>query len=305
MPRIVFSIFVATSVVVAPVVGTALSMGDESLPSERSDAQAGDEGMETMRAGCGDGPLSVGAATVPEDERVGASDEASIEIAVVSAVRTRAAVQTVGALAAQLNDSVTVDHVCATNALSAIGEYDAFVVLTLPSPDAFVEATNHRNVGTVLLDQRGWRANAIPDAAPATGVPNETNDAYGSPPIEYRLKAAHPIVNDVGTVGDNVTIHTADAGAHSWFEAAGDVTVLAKVGDQNRIAGAALAVDEANNTVYASSLGRSIAGPDNGDFTESADAILGAAVEHVSNRSSRTNGSESEQTPARTTVRPV
>jgi hypothetical protein len=168
-----------------------------------------------------------------------------------------------------------------------IGEYDAFVVLTLPDPDGFLEATNSREVGTVFLDQRGWRANALSDLSRATGIPNETGDARGSPPIEYHLEAAHPIVETVGSVGENVTIHTADTGAHSWFEGAGTATVLASVGDRTGIAGDALAVDEPNDTVYASSLGRSITGPDNGDMTEAADTILGAAVEYVSHRCSR------------------
>jgi len=207
-----------------------------------------------------------------------------ITVGVVDADRTGVTNATIEAVDSQLSPRYTLEYVAAENATEVVDEYDAFLVQNPGDAETageFVDATRSSGVGVVLLDQWGDASNAIPQVSEATGTPATTdqNDG-GTKPVEYELQADHPIVDGVGEPGENVTLHTGTYADHSWFENAGDATVLAGVGDQDGIAGEGLAVNENTNTVYASSLGRSdFLGND--VFTDDANALLANAVEHV------------------------
>jgi subtilisin family serine protease len=207
-----------------------------------------------------------------------------LTVGVVDAQQTPQTTQTIEAVDAELSAQYVVEYVQSANATDAIGQYDSFVVQNFGDAETagtFVEETNAAGVGVVLLDQWGDTSNAIPQVSEATGTPEQTAEGdLGTPPVDYQLEAAHPIVDDVGSAGDNVSIHEGTFADHSWFTNAEDATVLAAVGDQDGLAGDALAVDEVDNTVYASTLGRS-SFVQNSDFTAAADTILGNAVEYV------------------------
>jgi len=211
--------------------------------------------------------------------------EELIHVGVVDDSKESETTATIETLDATLSGQYVVEYVSARNATDVVGEFDSFVVQNFGDAETageFVDTTDSFGVGVVLLDQWGSTSDAIPQVSEATGVPADTfEDDLGTEPVRYQPEAQHPILEGVGAPGENVTIHTGTFADHAWFEDPADATVLAEVGDQDGIAGDALAVDEETNTVYAASLGRSNF-VDDGDFTAEADAILGNAVEHVS-----------------------
>jgi subtilisin family serine protease len=207
-----------------------------------------------------------------------------IEVGVVDGGETPQTTQTIEALETEMSAQYVFEFVKGTNAIDAIDQYDAFVVQNFADDDIageFMQQTNAQGTGVVLLDQWGNTSNAIPQASEATGTPQETAEGdLGPTPVKYKLKGSHPIVDDVGSVGENVSIHTGSFADHSWFEGIGSAKVLAAVGDDSAIVGDALAVDEYSNIVYASTLGRT-SFVQNSDFTDTADTILGNSVEFV------------------------
>jgi len=166
------------------------------------------------------------------------------------------------------------------------GDVDADVVVVQNvdpvSGPALADAVAGDDVGTVWLDQWGGDSNGVPARSVATGDPAETFQGDGVPtPIAYNVESDHPIFDGIAESGESVPIHTAQFGDHAWFNDT-DAEVIASVaaagGDV--VAGDAFAVDEANNTVLASSLGYTTFAGD-ADYTPAADAILANSVEYA------------------------
>jgi len=168
----------------------------------------------------------------------------------------------------------------------ATGGVDADVVVVQnvapTSAPTLVDATEGASTGVVWLDQWGGDSNGVPARSDVTGDPADTFEGDGVPtPIAYNVQSDHPIFDGIAESGESVPIHTGTFGDHTWFNGT-DAEVLASVAADGGgiVAGDAFAVDEANNTVLASSLGYSTFAGD-ADYTESADAILANSVEYA------------------------
>ncbi|WP_200530408.1 S8 family serine peptidase [Halorubrum sp. LN27] len=191
-------------------------------------------------------------------------------------------------VAGTLDDRLPANYDVSTTTADAVanGDADADVVVVQnvapTSAPALVDAVEGSGVGAVWLDQWGGESNGVPARSSVTGDPAETFEGDGVPtPIAYSVQADHPIFDGVAEPGESVPIHTGSFGDHTWFNGT-DADVLASVAADGgaTVAGDAFAVDEANNTVLASSLGYSTFAGD-AEYTGAADAILANSVRHA------------------------
>ena len=193
-----------------------------------------------------------------------------------------------GAIAGTLDAELPVNYQTTAVSSDAVidGDVEAGVVVVQnvapTNADALADVTEGSAVGAVWLDQWGGESNGVPARSAATGDPAETFDGDLVPaPIAYNVQADHPIFEGIAEPGESVPIHTGQFGDHAWFNGT-DADVLAEVaaagGDV--VAGDAFAVDDANNTVLASTLGyNSFAG--DADHTAASDAILANSVQYA------------------------
>ncbi len=193
--------------------------------------------------------------------------------------------QTASALDASLPGNYQVTVVQDENAMDAVGEYDSFVMQDLdPSQldvQGFVDATNDPSTGVVWLEQWGDASDTVTSRSDAVGDPADTADeGFGAGNPYFTVTNFSPIFEGVGSVGDNVTIHTGSWSDHAWYDDYSGQTV-ATVGDDDGTKGSAIGVDRQSGTVLASSLGRT-SYVQNEDYTEEADMILANAVQYVS-----------------------
>lgn len=193
--------------------------------------------------------------------------------------------QTADALDGSLPANYQVAVVQDENAMEAVGEYDSFVIQDFDpaqlDAQAFVDATNSPSTGVVWLEQWGDNSNGITGRSAAVGDPASTADeGFGAGNPYFTITESSPLFEGVGSVGDQVTIHTGSWGDHAWYDGYSGQTV-ATVGDDDGTKGSAIGVDRQTGTVLASSLGRT-SYVENGDYTEEADAILANAVQYVS-----------------------
>ncbi|WP_223301755.1 S8 family serine peptidase [Haladaptatus sp. R4] len=193
--------------------------------------------------------------------------------------------QTAAALDASLPANYQVTVVQDENAMDAVGEYDSFVMQDFDpaqlDAQAFVDATNSPSTGVVWLEQWGDASDTVTSRSAAVGDPASTDDeGFGAGNPYFTITKSSPLFEGVGSVGDNVTVHTGSWGDHAWYSGYSGTTV-ATVGDDDGTKGSAIGVDRQTGTVLASSLGRtSYVGND--DYTEEADLILANAVQYVS-----------------------
>ena len=190
----------------------------------------------------------------------------------------------VGTLDAELPPNY--DVTTATSDAVTDGDVDADVLVVQQvdpvNGPALVDFAQSSAVGTVWLDNWGGDSNGVPVRSANADDPAQTFEGDGVPtPITYNVESAHPIFDGVAEPGDSVPIHTGTFGDHTWFSGT-DADVLASVAADGGavVAGDALAVDDANNTVYASTLGYSTF-VSTQDFTAEADAILANSVQYA------------------------
>lgn len=203
------------------------------------------------------------------------------QVAVVD-VPTGHAQDIAGSLDQTLPAEYEVETVGASFAPTVIDEYDGFVVNDFGSirvAESFFEEVDD-DTGIVLLDQGGEESDAVSQLSAVTGWPESTGERAGAEPVEFDIETEHPILDGVGTAGDTVPVHTGDVPGQTWVTGIGDATTVARVGDDPGVGGPAIVVNESNNVVLASSLGRIQVIPD-GAFTEESDRILGNAVEYT------------------------
>ncbi|WP_166377280.1 S8 family serine peptidase [Halorubrum sp. BOL3-1] len=193
-----------------------------------------------------------------------------------------------GAVSDALDAQLPVNYNVSTTTSGAVanGDVDADVVVVQnvepTAAPGLVDAVEGDSVGAVWLDNWGGGSNGVPARSDVTGDPAETFDGDAVPtPIAYNVQADHPIFDGVAASGESVPIHTGTFGDHAWFNDT-DADVLATVAaDGGAVtAGDAFAVDEANNTVLASTLGYS-AFVNSEDFTAEANAILANSVKYA------------------------
>ena len=162
--------------------------------------------------------------------------------------------------------------------------YDVYVVQYVnPSNTGFVQETLGTSVPALYLDQWAGTSNGVHVLSDVTGDPGNVGSDYNSaPPVYHEIEGSHPILEYAELEpGDTVDIYNNGWGDHAWFSDTG-FEVLATVGDQQKgVRGPALAVDEDDSLVLASSLGRTQYAL-NQDFTEQADEILAGSVEYLS-----------------------
>ena len=191
-----------------------------------------------------------------------------------------------GDVASTLSDELSINYEITNTTSDAVldGDVDADVVVVqnveATNAPALAAAVEGSEVGAVWLDQWGGDSNGVPARSAATGDPAETFEGDLVPaPITYNVESAHPIFDGIAEPGESVAIHTAQFGDHAWFNDT-DADVLASVAADggNVTAGDAFAVDEANNTVLASTLGYSTFVTD-AEHTAASDAILANSVE--------------------------
>jgi subtilisin family serine protease len=186
------------------------------------------------------------------------------------------------ALEDALSGMYQVDVVTHGDLLDEVPAYDVFVVESLPDDESlvqeFVDATETEQKGVVYLDNWGSYSDALTVKSDVTGDPASVEDGFSGDldPQYVNMNVDHPIFEGVDA-SDPITIHTSTFSDHAWFNGT-DLDVIADVTDSgSAVDGSGIAVDDATNTVYAATLGRSYY-VGNDDFTEAADTILANAV---------------------------
>ena len=200
-------------------------------------------------------------------------------------------------------DVYTVDVITS----DAVGNHDVYAVQRIHewNYEAFISATNSPDIGVVYLDQWGAASNGVTAHSEVTGEPVGLGEDWeiGST-VWFEVEKEHEIFANLPP-GQYVQVHEGYWAEHSWFDET-DFELVASVGayDQNdyQTKGGAIAVDDATNTVLASSLGYSWY-VNQEHYTSSANVVLGNTVQYVSWMLA--NGTPHESVGTISTVQPT